>query len=509
MAISLCATGLALPGAADAAVFPVTTTADIGDPVPDGACDSGPGGTCPLREAVQEANSAFSPGEDTIELPSGTYSFAAGAPPLAEAAGTGKLTVVGATARDTAIDGGDQSTIFTVPTGGSLELRRLTLRDGKTDASGGGIRNDGTLTLVDMALAGNEAVTGGGAVSSTGTLNVNRVAFVGNESNQPGAAVAIARTGGANPGIATITNSTVAGNLSKGGAALMLSGGGTLTLESSTVSDNYGGLLHAVGGVRVADAPSTLVLANSIVAGNADHDCQADPGGAIVSQGGNLTGDAGCAAGPPADPKLGPLQDNGGPTDTFALLPGSPAIDSVTAPGCPIVDQRGAPRPLGVACDAGAFEGVAVEQSQPEQQQEQQSPPPPPPPPPLADVTAPRIADALATNPVFAVSLRAAAAGRVRTGTAFRFTLSEAARVSLRIARKPPGRGWRGVRTFFRDGAAGSNTIRFSGRVLVGGRPRALPPGRYRVRLQAADGAGNRSAPATIRFRVVAAGGSR
>ena len=525
LAISFCTAGLALPAAADAAVFPVTTAADIGDPTPDGACDSGAGGACPLREAVQEANSAFSPGDDTIELPPGTYSFAAGAQPLTEAPGNGKLTVVGGTARDTAIDGESQSSIFTVPTGGSLELRRLTLRDGKTTLSGGGIRNDGTLTLVDIAFVSNEAVGGGGAVGSTGTLNADRVAFVGNAASSAGGAVSVARTGGANPGLATIVNSTVAGTTSKGGAALMLAGGGTLTLESSTVSDNSGWILHAVGGIGVEDAPSTLVLANSIVAGNTARDCLADTGGAIVSQGGNITGDEQCAAGAVADPKLGPLQDNGGPTDTFALLAGSPAIDAA-APGCPNVDQRGAPRPEGVACDAGAFESVAGEMQQEQQQQQQQHHQPVPPP---ADVTAPEIANALVTKPVFAVSLRAAAASRLPRGTAFRFTLSERARVSLRIERKASGRRvsgscrratrlnrgaprcrrWAAVRTFFRDGAAGSNTIGFSGRVLVGGRARPLRPGGYRVRLQATDAAGNRSAHAAIGFKVVAAVRSR
>src|SRR5262249_50678305 len=62
------------------------------------------------------------------------------------------------------------------------------------------------------------------------------------------------------------------------------------------------------------------------------------------------------------DPQLGPLQNNGGPTQTQALLPGSPAIDAGDNAGCPATDQRGGPRPLdakvaGVAvCDIGAFE---------------------------------------------------------------------------------------------------------------------------------------------------------
>ena len=57
------------------------------------------------------------------------------------------------------------------------------------------------------------------------------------------------------------------------------------------------------------------------------------------------------------DPMLGPLQDNGGPTETHALLPGSPALDQIPAVDCEVTeDQRGVARPQGPACDVGAFE---------------------------------------------------------------------------------------------------------------------------------------------------------
>jgi hypothetical protein len=59
------------------------------------------------------------------------------------------------------------------------------------------------------------------------------------------------------------------------------------------------------------------------------------------------------------DPKLGPLADNGGPTPTHALI-GSPAIDAADSSSCPSTDQRGAPRPSGLACDIGAYELVGA-----------------------------------------------------------------------------------------------------------------------------------------------------
>ena len=60
------------------------------------------------------------------------------------------------------------------------------------------------------------------------------------------------------------------------------------------------------------------------------------------------------------DPKLGPLADNGGPTLTMALLPGSPAIDAGNTSLAPATDQRGFPRPAGLAADIGAFEYGSV-----------------------------------------------------------------------------------------------------------------------------------------------------
>ncbi|MEJ8672811.1 choice-of-anchor Q domain-containing protein [Streptomyces sp. MS1.AVA.1] len=73
----------------------------------------------------------------------------------------------------------------------------------------------------------------------------------------------------------------------------------------------------------------------------------------------NIDSDGSCrltAAGdlPSRDPLVGPLADNGGPTDTVALLPGSLALDA--ADGCPATDQRGVARPQGAACDIGAYE---------------------------------------------------------------------------------------------------------------------------------------------------------
>jgi hypothetical protein len=114
----------------------------------------------------------------------------------------------------------------------------------------------------------------------------------------------------------------------------------------------------------------TATVTNSIVSGGTPANCAVAPGkGAINSGGHNIDSGSTCGFGaagdqPNTDPKLGALGSNGGPTETDALLAGSPAIDA--AGGCPppATDQRGVTRPQGPACDVGAFE-VAVQPGAP------------------------------------------------------------------------------------------------------------------------------------------------
>jgi hypothetical protein len=78
-------------------------------------------------------------------------------------------------------------------------------------------------------------------------------------------------------------------------------------------------------------------------------------GGRLTDLGGNQVGNVSPNTGP-IDPLLGPLANNGGPTSTRALLPGSPAIDAASSGDCPGRDQRGTLRPQGSACDIGSYE---------------------------------------------------------------------------------------------------------------------------------------------------------
>ena len=232
---------------------------------------------------------------------------------------------------------------------------------------GGGIYNCGnaTLTLINTTVSDNSAEIGGG-ICNGGLLTIINSTFSGN--------VARKHMGGAigNYGTLTITNSTLFGNSSsaEGSAGAILNGGlfqssGFLLIRNSTISGNIaaedkgGGIFNVKG--------STAELKNSIVANHAGGNCH----GAMTSLGYNLSSDDSCNFSGPGDlnntePLLGPLQDNGGPTQTEALLPGSPAIDGGNPDGCTTAggkllksDQRGAPRPDKEdhgGCDMGAYE---------------------------------------------------------------------------------------------------------------------------------------------------------
>ena len=170
----------------------------------------------------------------------------------------------------------------------------------------------GTLTLRDSTVGGNSAGFDGGGIFNSGTFS--------------------------RAGTVTLANSTVSSN--------------TATEGSGGISNRYirwrniASQHHPSRKHGVPDAAETVVAT-------------------LTSLGHNLVGStAGCGFTPATgdvvnvNAMLGPLADNGGPTFTHALLPGSPAIDAGDDEACPDIDQRGVARPRGAACDIGAFEDV-------------------------------------------------------------------------------------------------------------------------------------------------------
>src|SRR5207249_38813 len=109
---------------------------------------------------------------------------------------------------------------------------------------------------------------------------------------------------------------------------------------------------NAGGAVFVIDGTATL--RNTILADSTGGDCFNVIGSVVTDDGHNIVEDNSCGFTGGADPMLGPLANNGGPTQTHALLPGSIAIDAVPLSSCAqLIDQRGVSRPQGVLCDVG------------------------------------------------------------------------------------------------------------------------------------------------------------
>jgi hypothetical protein len=164
-----------------------------------------------------------------------------------------------------------------------------------------------------------------------------------------------------NYGSATIVNSTFSENSARGGGAIHTYG--PVTITSNTLSNNKAGIIG--GGGAISSYGGVVTLRSTIIANNVGGNCFINP--LTVTNAGynlvfpNLSSGTTCGIGiPSANPLLGPLQNNGGPTLTFALPPGSPALDAIPPIECATVttDQRGVNRPQGSACDIGAFELV-------------------------------------------------------------------------------------------------------------------------------------------------------
>lgn len=225
--------------------------------------------------------------------------------------------------------------------GSTMTIIDSTVRDNIANA-GGGICNGGLLTIINSTFSGNTArdIRGGGAVFNYGVLHVANSTFSGNK--------ALAGVGGA------IRN------------GLLFGASGGAQIDNSTISGNSAATGPSPGGGIYNHFGLPIYLQNSIVANNTPQNCGGAP---LATEGFNLSSDGTCdldGAGDlnKVDPKLGGLHDNGGPTQTMALLFGSPAIDGGNRSGCRDwlghllkTDQRGMPRldqPRG--CDIGAFE---------------------------------------------------------------------------------------------------------------------------------------------------------
>ncbi|MBR8840804.1 MAG: right-handed parallel beta-helix repeat-containing protein [Stigonema ocellatum SAG 48.90 = DSM 106950] len=270
----------------------------------------------------------------------------------------------------------------------TLEVSNSTI-SGNSASDGGGISNSGNLSLSNSTLLDNKgspSFIAGGSVRGIGggiynynkssTMNVSNSTISGNSATVGG--------GIYNSSTMNVSNSTISGNSASGGDISYVSSGGgiyngssaTLTLVFSTLTQNQatnGGGLSNITSYSF-QTPGTVNVRNTIIASNLNtkNGVNPDVSGTFTSFGYNLIGDSTGSTGfdatgdvvgtsdKPIDPRLDTLNSNGGPTQTIALLPDSPAIgaaDPIVLSTDPITDQRGLPRRAAdSSADIGAYE---------------------------------------------------------------------------------------------------------------------------------------------------------
>jgi CSLREA domain-containing protein len=410
-----------MAAAAQAATLTVTTASDpdngTGSCLTGGGCSLREA----VNQADVDGGDLISlpPGTYTLDHTLGALSFTASATLVGSAATGTRISGGGATQiltvaspASVGIDfvtledgdaGGGQGGAALVNAGAALTLTGDVL-SGNSANQAGAVEDQGTLDIEGSAMSSNASTNDGGAIhldgsgASSADATIHDSTFTDNNAGQTGGAIRVqsSTTGSASTSL-TLTRSTLTGNTAgTNGGALEDSNGSSgasvsisdATFEGNTAAANGGALdigngptadsiindtIFANGtgpggqggDVALGASPNKPIFENTIVADGVSPtgpDCN----GSVQSAGHNLTDSSQCRfVGAPTgfdmvntDPMLGPLQDNGGPTETMALLPGSPAIDAGLNSGCPATDQRGLARPQGAACDIGAYESA-------------------------------------------------------------------------------------------------------------------------------------------------------
>jgi CSLREA domain-containing protein len=403
---------------------PVMTVTHLGD-TNDGACDA----HCSLREAIAAAEDgativfaqALSGGTIRVDL---GWSLVLSKPVTIDGSSlAAPITISGANA-----SGVPTYQVFSVNPGVNATLKNLNVTLGKrgiyiyggtltvwncvfsnniapANSGGGAIYNNhynnnpGSLTVINSTFSNNTAPAnlsgpgfGGAIYNNDSTTLVVGSTFSNNTASNGGAIDSTGLTSALAIGSSTFTGNTANGSSGQGGAiraasSPVLGEASRLTIINSTFDSNTatstgGGLRVSVKTARVINSTFSgngavdgggilfdrnLSLENTILANSVSGaDCYSW-GLALADNLNNLVEDGSCSPALSGDPLLGPLAENGGPTRTLALLPGSPAIDAGDDAACsslPVsgLDQRGAARPQGERCDIGAYEYTASAQ---------------------------------------------------------------------------------------------------------------------------------------------------
>ena len=385
--------------AVSAANYTVTKTADTND----GICDA----DCSLREAVFAANASAD--NDTIAFSALFNSVQTITLSGSEivVGSNGSLTINGPSALLLTISGNNASRILASSANAVVNLNDLRFTAGNgagavNTGRGGAVYNvGGTMTITNSIFHANSAANGGAlnnAASSSPSVPANltiiNCVFTGNSSTSSGAAMQNFSTSTLH-----LINSTVAGNTSSGtGITGAFQANGTVTITNSTFSGNStmgtgGGVYFngtnmimtnttivnntsplGGGGLHRTGTNPTMIIRNTIIAGNNGPASTPDVSGLMTSQGNNIIGNIGTSTGwigsdlQNVNPMLGALANNGGLGQTHLPQAGSPAIDagqncvvnlSCSASNPPVAvstDQRGISRPQNSTVDIGSVE---------------------------------------------------------------------------------------------------------------------------------------------------------
>ncbi len=379
---------------ASAAAAVVTGSAGVASAAEHTVSTCADSGVGSLRQAIDDANT--NDGPDVITI---TATCTASGPVVlgsvldaTDYAGGDGLSIVGPGADAFVLDGNGSERIFYVGNGTDFTLSGVTLQhafgsalrgsgsgdivvdgvvfDDNVGYQGGGVSllDPGSVTVTNATFVANSSVDRGGAfyVQNSGPITISSSTFSDNTAVRDGGGILIYST----TSDVEIVNSTFSGNSGSDGGGLYADlYDAVLTLEFCTFADNVA-TTGAGGGLRVRVADSLTVI-GSIFSGNSAYTTgtdEIDVDSLAPTEHDNLfegsvdgfTPDASDLTG--VDPLLGPLADNGGPTQTRALGAGSPAIDAGPTSYPPFTgdtaDQRGAPylRVYGGRADIGAFE---------------------------------------------------------------------------------------------------------------------------------------------------------
>jgi uncharacterized repeat protein (TIGR01451 family) len=231
--------------------------------------------------------------------------------------------------------------VFNIAPGFEVTISGLTIANGFSPDSGGGMLNGGSLTIASSTLSGNSASSfGGGVWNNSGSVTITNSTLSGNGAVVDGGGIF-----NSNSGTVRITNSTLSGNFANVGGGIYL---------------NFDSLTMEIGNtiLKTGTQGTNIVNSGNGVVTSLGYNISSDDGGGFLTAPGDQIN---------TDPQFSSFapQDNGGPTFTLALSPGSPAIDAGDPAFDPfnydpplLYDQRGPgfSRVAGNQIDIGAFE---------------------------------------------------------------------------------------------------------------------------------------------------------